>query len=251
MTHYLSYAEHLLRRIAGSDLNGRGVYVVDAATLPACRQQDPRILGWSHAALDLALGYQRRGMAMVLNLESIRRRGEDTEAEVCGVAIHEASHWLTFPEYLTCERHQLATGRHADFDCYAAWARSWDFRPGHYGDASPSRRMANGWKAPEHGPSWLRAGIHLLWRANQAGFRITAEQCRLGGARYDASPAAEYIAALGDEARNGRFSKIRDVLQSPLPAAFKQLAERDHDEMILRALETIPILEGTESCKSD
>jgi hypothetical protein len=232
MSNHLSYASNLLRYIAAHDLRDKSVTIVDQATLPERFQPaDSRIVAWTHSALDLALGCKTRGFACVMNVAAIASKAADVEGRIYGVAIHELAHWLALPEFLTCERHELALGRHADFDAYAAWARAHDFRRSRCSVVPEVRKMFAGHDEPPHGHQFLMAGLHLLYRARRIGFDISDDDCQLSGEQYGTSSAAEFRDAMGDSLRNCLNMPIRSVLRLPPEGALRKLIERDQQSL--------------------
>lgn len=222
----------MLRYVAWSDLRDRSVTIIDQADVPERFQQpESRIIAWTHSALDLALGCNARGFACVMNVEAIARRAADLEQRIYGVAIHEFAHWLALPEFLTCDRQSLCANRLADFDAYAAWARSYDFRKTRASKSPELQKMFDGHDEPAHGHRFLIGGLHLQYRARRVGFDISDEDCQLSGDLYGTSSAAEFREALGGSLKNSISLPIRNVLQMKPEGALLELIERDQQSL--------------------
>lgn len=125
-----------------------------------------------------------------------------TEERTLGVTIHEAGHYVE-----ACNRQERDDTNH-DRAIKAFWQ--------------------NGLMGADggHNARWIRATVHLWWRAIELGYEVHPEAV-MQLDRYGWSPTSEYVNTLISEATAKRTRPIEAILATPPPAAFSRLFASD------------------------
>ena len=84
-----------------------------------------------------------------------------------------------------------------------------------------------------HEAQFLRAGLHLQYRAWQRGWMITPNAMYLGGEQYGLSSGTEYRNRLIDELKREAETPIPEILRKPAPEGFEALWRDDTQKLIL------------------
>jgi len=217
--------EKLLRMIV-PDLSGLPLYIIDAADMVSRELLvgAPRGFWASDLAVKSHLlardRWAGRGPAMVLDLDLIAADVQEFAPgdlrrliqAVLGIGLHEMAHGLQLPfdlhepnDYAECEQQQHV----AELLSTAAaelWARFPPDLP----------------KCVAHELPFIRAALHLHYRAEQADAKILPE-CVVDATQYELSSTDNYRRALGDEPQrmaDETFAIIRDTTP---PRAFAKL----------------------------
>lgn len=224
----LAFAEGLLRAVAPDELGSIPIYMVDARDAPWGDWHD--CYGATHAKMDVACRavlesrheWQGRGFAAVVNVEAISQRWPrfgDRLIATTRTALHEATHWLTYPlaDVLgECDGQPRLISSMA----YAQQGLS----PAEVAvvDAMAMLRV--------HNPRWIRALCHVSFRANGARgqFKFGCKADDLADHNsYGLTRFANYSRALGGELVRCLATPIREVLATKPPREFIELAAMD------------------------
>lgn len=225
MTHQrflrcIADAHNLCRTIAAQDLANHPLYILPQSGITARMGRANGCFGYTSGTLDLLLrdeigdAWQGRGPCIVVNDElMLSEFGEESlAADINGIVLHELAHVLSReqlvtpwenpqPEHLRSHAQQVANHVAAD--------------------KGPPRVPWTGHELP-----FIRAFLHLTWRAEQTGQRIlTAAFC--AGPICGLSSALTYQRTLGDEPANLADLPIRAILKEPLPREFLHLYIND------------------------
>lgn len=217
---HLADATDLCRRIAAADLADHPLYILPQSGITARMGWADGCFGYTSGTLDLLLkeeigeAWQGRGPCIVVNdgLMLAEFGEESLAADINGIVPHELAHVLS--------REQLVT----------PWANP---QPQHLSehrqhvakqvatDKGPPRVPWTGHELP-----FIRAFLHLAWRAEQIGQRIlTAAFC--AGPVCGLSSALTYQRSLGNEPARLADLPVRDILKEPLPREFLHLFIND------------------------
>lgn len=220
-----------LRTLAPLDLASTPVYCVWDSQLPGGVRLDPGTAAMTSRDLSHVLrphlpasAWQGPGVAMLLSARH-HPPGEDSltgdivrRAQMMAWgrarALHELAHALAGPP----PHYQVEV--RPDTPTAERWVSSGPA-------ASPSgcvQRRLPTWH--HHNIRWLRATMHLHWRAETAGQPISWADT-IPHVAYGLSDPREYVEVLGVEAYVCRGRRMPDILARPYPSAFAALWRRD------------------------
>jgi hypothetical protein len=213
----LAQAESLCRTIA-PDLDGQSLYIVPQSQLPDELGGRSICDGFTTPKLDLYLrdvfgtNWRGRGPCMVIDdTDFAGLDAVDIEQAVMATVLHELAHVLDRPPV-------QGYGPPADpgrmkFEALCV---------GHAVAAEPAATVPYA----GHEARFIRAALHLQYRASRAG--VTVAPSRLcAGREYGLSPANQYRNALGDEPCRLATDSIRQLLDRHPPEAFSRLWAED------------------------
>jgi hypothetical protein len=216
-------AAALCRAVAPLDLAGRGCYVVPYSHVA---DEYPRLAGgrcggWTSDMLDLTLRpileswgvWEGRGFACV-----IRDDWHATEFAALDTVRHELAHGLASTS-------PLATMTPEENAACALPAQKLDQLSAADEPDAPKAKHATPWFA--HEDRFIRAGLHVLYRAGNFGHRTTPQAMSIACVKYGLSAGQRYALALGSEARDREHESFRSILDSPVPVAFDRLWQAD------------------------
>lgn len=199
-------AENLCRDVAGDDLAGHAVYVVDWAEISERFPEMHRAgaLAWTSPYLDEALEpwlreqdrWQGPGFATIVYRASI-----ETWRDTLGCVMHELAHWLTDERAVS----PTPVPQEAICMALAAWCAS-------------EPVVAPPWAG--HEAPFIRAAAHLAHRAGDQMESIRPSMLRFSLA-YTGLTENTWMTALGSEL--GTSGSIRELLTTPAPAEFNDL----------------------------
>jgi hypothetical protein len=211
-------AEALCRRIAPRDLGHTPLYIVPLSQIRSILGGPSVCDGFTCPSLDVYLrndigsSWRGRGPCMVINdLQFGDAEPEDVELMFFATVLHELAHILERPR-LFRERTDAEPARLA-FEAIVLAA---------YVQDPPIENMPERMGLQDHDERFIRAALHLRYRAEAAGVCISpALVCPTRD--YGLSHANAYRDALGDEPIRLANARIRNVLASPPPEEFSRL----------------------------
>ncbi len=207
----------LCRVVAPHDLAARAIYVIPYSSLA---DEHPRLAGgcccgWTLPYLDVLLRpvladrglWRGRGFACIIRDDRLIN-----ESAALATALHELSHGVGWQA-------PAATAPADEVDrllCVPLNEFTDDWLPSTKRKDKPAP-----WHA--HADRFIRAAIHVAYRASQLGHHTLPADLQVAGRFYGLSHARRYALALGDEPRELAELPIRSILDSPAPAAFDRL----------------------------
>jgi len=209
----LAKAQSLCRTIAHRDLGVTPLYLLAQSHLPIGLGTQhhyafthPRADVMYRDHIDPWLG---RGPCAVVNDIGIAEDylPEDLEYAIIGIVLHELAHILDRPALYDAN------------DCDDPARLQFDARV--LTDVSQRAARSDLPLYFGHGPSFIRAVIHLAYRATLAGFEIKPAGI-FASHRLGLSLIGEYEDALGDEPHRQRDSEFRALLATEPPYEFTQ-----------------------------
>jgi hypothetical protein len=242
-------AEALCLAIA-PDLRQRPFYVVLTSDLPAA-ERSKATAGHVSRTMDLYLqpylGERWRGRGPAMVVHDCLLRGE-VAATLTGFderlrELAEPRLWaVALPNFYRVVLHELghvfALG--GDYEPLGAAGQGAIRSHGYAGLVADIDRRIEADRdldrqRPYHSPTtWLRAVIHLHYRAANLGVAVVPEPIE----RWGCSAFQDYVRALGDEPERFAGLPVAEILQRPLPEAYRRLLLADID------LHSTPSLKG-------
>ena len=216
MAKYLAEAESLCRIVASLDLAGHPIYIVAQSQLESFFGQAGGCYAYTTPSLDLYVrdhidDWQGRGPCMVINdLAIAEDHAPDAHRElVLNHTLHELAHILDRPSLFE-DRND-----HPDKLLFEALVV-----------ANTTSRPQSTEPIYGHRLNFIRIAIHLVDRANRAGFDIRhSGVCATH--RYGLAPIANYVDALGDEPSRSSSLRFQDIVENDTPNQFNQLWTAD------------------------
>jgi len=216
--HFWQEAEDLCRVAAGSDLAGAGCYVIDAADLPAgtdfaaCKA---RAFTAGNLSRTMEAWLTACGRWTGPGFCTIVQRSEfPTYNAACAIALHELAHHLGYlalaNQVELAHRWGVAVESPA-----AAWSAAF----------APIAAPVVPWEG--HGLAFIRASLHIAFRARVLHSWLGIEALRVAGPSYGLSTCFEYADAIGDERTERAAEPITTILATEPPAEFTDLFNRD------------------------
>lgn len=203
----------MIRRIL-PELAGTPIRPLLTSTRADLAPVDRHVRGWYAAYLDSMLHpSSERGVAFVIADDRIAadaaafwpgREAEFVRAAVASTALHELSHavdvgWITSPLHAV----DMALAR----DTIQAFTTDVDRQP----------------PPIDHGARFVRAAMHAVYRAQQAGFRDVDAGLVFHGRAYGLPTWHAWFDALADELVDAVDVPVRELLDVPPPDVFTQL----------------------------
>ncbi len=218
-----------LLKAAAPELAGVPLYLVaqsGTAFAGSC------LSAFTHPNLDvwikgrLAGRWRGRGWAVVLNDTAA---GIPSEVPACMLADHVAAAAVHEVGHGFADGYDLAAaGSEPGEDALKAGREITPLAAARMADrGAPTDRAIVG-EFMAHGERWIRAVLHLRRRIEAAGVYLPASTCV--GVRSELSRPEAYDAALADEPERTAGRPLAEILDSPAPAAFAELWERDRAE---------------------
>ncbi|MCH5374333.1 MAG: hypothetical protein JJ992_10165 [Planctomycetes bacterium] len=209
-------AEDLCRTIAPVDLDGP-VYIVPQSRVPEELGGRSVCYGFTAPDLDLYLqdtigdGWRGRGPCMVIDdTDFASLDAVDAEQAFMATVLHELAHIVDRP--VVSQPDPPADPVRVKFEALCV---------GHAVSAEPAIPASTPPFAG-HGDRFIRAALHLQYRAATAG--VTVAPSRIcAGRQYGLSHANRYREALGDETGRLAHASIRELLDRHPPEAFSRL----------------------------
>ena len=232
--HLLSLKVEALCRAIAPDLAGKPLYVLPFSALPAS-WHDASYLGCTGSRYDLhhrdIIGerWQGRGPCIAVNDIGIRQRvpADMVESWFSTIAIHELGHCLT--ENWTY-RSEAAPVDADESKAAVKWVQ-------HQPTIEENREAIQVF----HRDDWIRSVLHLRHRALQWESDLPASVLLMNSLPY--FTACLWIEALGDEPERLSAMTIREILNEPVPDAFREL----WTDAMLRFKSASQNLEGDDS----
>lgn len=208
-------AEALCRAVAGRDLGEAPLYIVPQSSLPPDCGAGDHCYGYTTPSLDLYLadhipGYRGRGPCVVVNDIALAEEisGDALAYRTLTIILHELAHVLDRPA-LYEDRTGVDPNRILFESLVVANAT-----------ASPPRGDIPLYYGHEVG--FIRIALHLVHRAEQAGFEVRPGAV-CAGYCYGLSSAYRYQLALGDEPARCTGMTFREIITTKPPQAFSSL----------------------------
>lgn len=205
--HSWQRAEQLAMALAVGDLAGRPLYLLRQSRMPTDLGTRHHY-AFTHPRADLIYrdhisNWLGRGPCAVINDLAIVEDYEPQDQEyitVC-LALHELAHIIDRPGF-----HENAS----DSVCSERLV----FEGLVLADVSKRPQRADLPLYFGHELSFIRAVLHLAYRATAAGYPVAATGI-FNGCKHGLSPTAEYVEAIGDEAEQLASTPIGQILASP------------------------------------
>lgn len=145
-------------------------------------------------------------------------------SEIESVCIHEYGHFIGQHASDVRLLKVINGGQSAECRAFVSELESWsEPEPSAVSPGVPeSDSVPRPWDT--HGADFVRPFLHLIERANCAGWGLSAEDAWCG---YGLSPLRLYRAALGDEPKRLAGLPMSEVVATEAPASFVQFAESD------------------------
>ena len=162
--------------------------------------------------------WQGPGFCCVIDTDQFNGRYDgDREAALLHAVVHEAAH------HAAIGRAAMLAKPDSELEpMLLAALRSVDF------DSLPMIGVAPGPLWEHHGAEFIRANLHLHYRAWHLAQRLLwLDMLSVAGPTYGLSPAELYVEALGDEPERCNGWSMLDVIETPAPAAFLELFAKD------------------------
>jgi hypothetical protein len=220
----LDQAEVLCRVIAGDDLKDQAVYLLPSSAVPEEMRPGPSCAAYTQEGLatllrqEIGPRWRGEGFAAVLSERSIGRRDPAARGHyVIALAVHELAHWVS-DQAPKARRRSLA--QTTAVGSRRAWVAQVVSAP----DFGRPPAIAP-WS--QHAPlTFVRAALHLAWRACRVGQRVRADDAVHFGA-YGLSESSRYLAALAGEPAAAAARPFADIMTSVPPIPFIDLAAED------------------------
>jgi hypothetical protein len=217
-----SKAEALCRQIAPRDLDGVPLYIVPLSKVPAGLSGISQFDGYTSISLDLymkgVIGPAWKGRGPCMCIHDILPTGEmnaiDVETAFNGIVVHELGHILG--------RSMLFEERD-DSDQAAIAAEATKFGADVNGPFPPMQRLVPFYG---HGAIYIRAILHLCYRAAKVGMGVSPSEVYLANG-YSLSRTIQYRTALGAEPRRMVDASFEEICNTPYPKAFWRLWTSD------------------------
>jgi hypothetical protein len=218
-------AEAFCRRLAPLDLGDTPIYIVLQTRVPAEFGGTADCDGFTTPSLDLYMkdvigpAWRGRGACMVINDLDFTETMDpaDIESALTGVALHELAHILERPA--PYRDRQGADPARIQFEALCLGASV-----AH--EQMPATQLAVTPPYEGHGHRFIRAALHLRYRAEVAGMLVPMFFF-CAGTYYGLSHPNRYREALGDEPDRLAGLSIREILATPYPKAFWRLWTTD------------------------
>jgi len=214
-------AEQLCRTIAADDLAGLPLYILPQSRLPDELGGRSVAYGFTAPNLDLylqeviAADWRGRGPCMVIhdgdfgNLDPA-----DVEHAFMATVLHELAHVLD--RRIGYKHRPPVDPVRLKFEALCV---------GHAVATEPAARESS-LPYAGHGDRFIRAALHLQYRAAIADVAVAPSQL-CAGREYGLSHANRYRDALGDEPRRLAHGSFRELLDRPPPEPFSRLWAED------------------------
>lgn len=213
--HSWQRAERLAKTLAEGDLAGRPLYLLRQSRMPTDLGTSHHY-AFTHPRADLIYrdhisNWLGRGPCAVINDMAIVEDYEPQDQEyatVC-VTLHELAHIIERPGFHEKASDSVCSER-VVFDGLVL------------AEVSKRPQRADLPLYFGHELSYIRAVLHLAYRATTAGYSVAAAGI-FNGCKHGLSPTAEYVESIGDEPEQLASTPIGQILASPPPVNMANL----------------------------
>ncbi len=226
-SHWSDYWVDRLRECLPVDLENRQVYIVAENEIPT-QFHTSGVRAWTSCLLDQHLKpsleqqdrWQGNGLSMVI-VDADVIRGDLTNG--LAVLLHEIGHCLEAEsKYVTRWEVNFAPELGPIFaERYGKPVKIQSLFPG---------RVFPAWQ--DHGLDWMRASLHLHYRAFRRGWWVTPSAMSIGGDFRGLSDGMEYRERLLPELEREQDVPVIEVLKQPASPGFTELWNKDTQSII-------------------